>query len=143
MSHDAVLQLYFNHPTTLEKIVTTLFDAGWSLNDYGKISLYVESGHDEYDWVDMKLVEEKDFFTTLKREAKNTKLVGIVLSWKFQEEGISLLMHDPKVLIVGMRINRRKLENSIFSDVTWYLDRVLTPLAQTLKIESFSWSDHV
>lgn len=143
MSHSTVLKLFFNQPTTLEKIVTMLFNAGWSLNDYGKISLYVKTGDDEYDWVDMGLVEEKDFFTTLKMESNNTKLVGIVLSWKFQEEGISLLMHDPKVLIIGMEINRRKLENSTFSDATWYLDRVLTPLAQTLKIESFSWSEHV
>ncbi len=132
----------FSLPAVLSALVT----AGWKTRVEGKIT-YLVNANDEFSW--SRSINDLDtIIALLSHEYSSGNIVGITLHWKDTQTQVDVLFHPNQnisFVLVGVRIKLK--ESDTFTNVSWYLERLLTPLEQALpamtRVASVNWSEFV
>ena len=146
MSMQANITLYLvkNVPSkiTALRIIEVLMNAGFTLNDYGKISYLPFGDIDNFDW---RIQEEIDW-SILKEiiAAKELagEVVGLVMTWQKTLIGGTLLLYPDQKISFGINVNRQeKLLPGKYriTDFEWYLSKIIPPLSDEFGVQSFSF----
>lgn len=125
------------------KIIKSFLNYGWCLDDEGAISFLPYGDGDNFEWTKLKIPTESIFDLVRKKQEKN-EVVGVVVTWKNTGIGGSLLIYPDGAISFLAGINRKLLNNSIVTDVSWYLEKILPALsANGFAVESFVFSEHI
>ena len=127
-------------------IIHAFINYGWSLNDNGRISYLPINDNDEYNWQNDKL-NEQEIFRILSAKEKNNEIIGIVMTWENLNIGGNLLVFESGNISFIISINRKLIdsrENCVFTDVNWYLDKLIPALEkEKFQIESLCFNEYV
>ena len=64
----------------------------------------------------------------------------MALTWRDSEIGGEFLIYPDGLILISLSINR-KTSNEGFTDVNWYLSKILPPLRKSFTIESIKFSE--
>jgi hypothetical protein len=141
MSHDSEIKVSTaDYPGMINAIdiVDALLNSGWTMDVEGDIRLYLGDG----DWAVFNILEESRVLSRIgQRGAAET--IGISLRWQGTSHGLDVLfVENSPAITFSLTIHRRQLGNMNFTDVSWYLERVLPALVSSgLKIEELTRSE--
>ena len=117
---------------------------GWLLEDNGHISLLPLGDNGEYKWLHLELSEQEKAFEVIKQKVVLKEIVGITLTWKDSKVGVDVLFPEENTILFSLTVNRKPLIGSEFSDVSWYLERIIPALiSKGTMIEHISWSEAI
>lgn len=143
MSVSADMELRLNStncPTALD-IIKALLSFGWCFDDYGKSS-FLPIGDIDYEWQSLEIPDD-DLLKIIFEKEKNEEIIGVVMTWKFSKIGGDFLFHKDGLISISLSINRETTLTN-FTDVTWYIDRIIPALQKHgIIIESLTFSEHV
>jgi hypothetical protein len=147
MSHAAGINISMssNTKSTIE-LIEILLNNGWSLKDQGHISYLPLGDEDAFNWQHVAIPSWSKVVETLKQKEKNREMIGLVMTWKDANIGGEFLFFpDGRQLAISWSVNRRTLKHCAdFTDHSWYLSRILTPLLkECIVIESVQCYDSV
>ena len=144
MSISASIDLAIN--TTISPLILTiiriLLAAGWGFK-YEQFSSYLPLGdNDDFDWK-IEKIEDINLLEILAEKEKSGELIGVAMVWKNTGSGGTFLFHSDGSISISLSINRKKIEEK-FTDVNWYIDKLISPLIEAkIIIESFVFSEHI
>lgn len=144
MSISASIDLAIN--TTISPLILAiigiLLDAGWGFK-YEQFSSYLPLGdNDDFDWK-IEKIEDINLLEILAEKEKSGELIGVAMVWKNTGSGGTFLFHSDGSISINLSINRKKIEEK-FTDVNWYIDKLISPLIEAkIIIESFVFSEHI
>jgi len=129
------------------KVVQTLLDNGWTLNDHGQVSYLLVGDRDDFDWQRQR-IEMATLMEVLKQKEQRGELIGVVMTWKDTGIGGNFLIRNDGWVSVNLSINRKCIDRSedigAITDVNWYLIRLLPAFQRNgLLVQSFSYEEHV
>ena len=131
--------------STIE-LIEILLNNGWSVKDQGHISYLPLGDEDAFNWQHVAISSWPKIVETLKQKEKNREMIGLVMTWKDVNIGGEFLFFpDGRQLAISWSVNRRTLKHCAdFTDHSWYLSRILTPLLkECIVIESVQCYDSV
>jgi hypothetical protein len=145
MSHAAGINISMSSKTksTIE-LIEILLNNGWSVKDQGHISYLPLDDEDAFNWQHVAIPSWPKIVETLKQKEKNREMIGLVMTWKDVNIGGEFLFFpDGRQLAISWSVNRRTLKHCTdFTDHSWYLSRILTPLLkECIVIESVQCYD--
>ena len=140
MSHAAGINISMspNTKSTIE-LIEILLNNGWSVKDHGHISYLPPGDEDAFNWQHIAIAAWPKIVEILKQKEKNREMIGLVMTWKDVNIGGEFLFFpDGQQLAISWSVNRRTLKHCAdFTDHSWYLSRILTPLLkECIVIES-------
>ena len=98
--------------------------AGWDIyNSQGEIEYLPIGDNDKFEWMCEKITETQ-LYTIITDKVEKNELVGFNLFYKDGGEGISLLAHDTKNILLDVCINRRRIDKQ-HTDMSWYLEHII------------------
>ena len=147
MSHAAGINISMSSKTksTIE-LIEILLNNGWSVKDQGHISYLPLGDEDAFNWQHVAIPSWPKIVEILKQKEKNCEMIGLVMTWKDVNIGGEFLFFpDGRQLAISWSVNRRTLKHCAdFTDHSWYLSRILTPLLkECIVIESVRCYDSV
>ena len=147
MSHAAGINISMssNTKSTIE-LIDILLNNGWSVKDQGHISYLPLGDEDAFNWQHVAISSWPKIVETLKQKEKNRELIGLVMTWKDVNIGGEFLFFpDGRQFAISWSVNRKTLKHCAdFTDHSWYLSRILTPLLKELiVIESVQCYDSI
>jgi hypothetical protein len=147
MSHAAGINISMssNTKSTIE-LIEILLNNGWSVKDQGHISYLPLGDEDAFNWQHVAIPSWPKIVEILKQKEKNREMIGLVMTWKDVNIGGEFLFFpDGRQLAISWSANRRTLKHCAdFTDHSWYLSRILTPLLkECIVIESVQCYDSV
>ena len=147
MSHAAGINISMSSKTksTIE-LIEILLNNGWSVKDQGHISYLPLGDEDAFNWQHVAIPSWPKIVEILKQKEKNCEMIGLVMTWKDANIGGEFLFFpDGRQLAISWSVNRRTLKHCAdFTDHSWYLSRILTPLLkECIVIESVQCYDSV
>lgn len=142
MSHDSGIRLFYSSNLPVYKIVDCYLDWGWSLDYQGEISLLPLG--DNYNWTSLKTTEIEKVFNTFRKKSDAHETIGISLIWKGTDIGVNAHFYSDNSILFSIAINRKVLENTEFTDVSWYLPKILMPLTKrNIVVEFIEWRENI
>jgi hypothetical protein len=147
MSHAAGINISMSSNTkSIIELIEILLNNGWSVKDQGHISYLPLGDEDAFNWQHVVIPSWSKVVETLKQKEKNREMIGLVMTWKDANIGGEFLFFpDGRQLAISWSVNRRTLKHCAdFTDHSWYLSRILTPLLkECIVIESVQCYDSV
>jgi hypothetical protein len=126
MSRDAGIEfavIMQNH--TIYDVLEALLSNGWSMENNGHISILPLGDRGEHSWVDLELSEQNNVLDIIKEKEKRGEAIGVTLTWKDSNVGVDFLVFTKDTILFSLTINRKLLASSGFSDVSWYLEKII------------------
>jgi hypothetical protein len=126
LGRDVSIELTFESPITVDAILGRLGEAGWGPASGGQIG-YMAGDHDWY-WVDQS---EYGRVRAEMNECVTDGRSTAVSLWYPEGHGTNVLfLPSMDTLIISLDLNRRPLaEAPELTDLAWYLQRLVPPLA--------------
>jgi hypothetical protein len=120
-------------------IIRSLLEAGWSMDDHGTINILPFGDDDSYDWTGYLLSAEDEVWQVFSRKQSAREKIGVTMLFGDSGVGGELLIDPAGTLTFSATVARRKGEG--WSDVTWYLERILPALSRVAKVVSWEWDE--
>jgi hypothetical protein len=99
---------------------------------------------DAFNWTRLSITEIDTAFEILRKKEESGEIVEITLTWLESTTGVNVLFLEDNTISFSLTIDRKTLEQNDFTDVSWYLSRIIPPLvADKVLIEYIAWSEHV
>ncbi|MEW9533289.1 hypothetical protein [Microbispora sp. NPDC049125] len=127
-SRTSSIEFTFTHEVTVRAVVDGLASGGWSLKEPLGLS-YVVNDDDLYDWQSTSLDCADEVLMLLDAPENRGFHVGVCIYHRKAETGGQLLFFPGRTLCSFYpTINRRSLpEAPAFTDLSWYLQALVTP----------------
>lgn len=124
MSRSVDIDLTFGPPVRLDALLSGLASAGWSPAHEGKINFMTD-----FDWQYAGAAEHEQVLATMTAALDAGDVAGISL-WTPQGPGANLLAFPGgEKVSLSLDLDRRLYEGSAtFTDLGWYLARIVPPL---------------
>lgn len=120
MGVNASIEIKFNENIDFSKIINLLLKNNWYINDYGRLS-YMDN--DDYDWKETDLKNYKDILDKLETRLKKDKAISINLLYEKYYGGSFTFLDN--TIIFNVNINRKKIKDSVHTDFSFYLSKLL------------------
>ena len=141
MSISASINITVGSELSTKKIIKIFTSHGWSLIEDGKTT-YLPLNDDMFDWKSEEISLDL-LWNIINQKEKSGELIGIIMWWKKTKIGITILIHSDFSLNISFDVNRKKINPSDITDVSWYLERIIFPLQNNgCIIESFSFEQY-
>ncbi|WNF04738.1 hypothetical protein [Brevibacillus borstelensis] len=148
MSIEASINVKLVHDT-LQKVpaldvIINLLEFGWTFDDNGHCSYLPLGDIDDFEWKSEVLGKEH-LLNVVKEKERMNEIIGVVMTWENTGVGGEFLLWNDGSISLKLNVNRKTTgENLRFTDINWYLDKLLPALNQrNIKIEAFSFEEHV
>ena len=145
MSHAAGINITISSSTkSILELIEVLVNNGWSVKDHSHISYLPLGDQDAFNWQHIAIAAWPKIVEILKQKEKSRELIGLVMTWKDANIGGEFLFFpEGQLVAVSWSVNRKALKHCAdFTDHSWYLTRVLTPLLKEgIVIESVQCYD--
>lgn len=145
MSHTASLEIKY-YPVSIPplSILSLLIENGWIMDDYGYITFLPNNDSDDFNWQKEGSDQYDYVFNVLRNKEIGKETIGIVLTWKDTNIGGEFLFYHDGTIQINLNINRQISEIfNKFSDINWYLNRLIPIFEGSCKIESINWNEHI
>ena len=122
-------------------VLKTLMNAGWTLNDQGKISYLPLGDKDDFDWHIQENLSFEELKGILTAKEKAKEAIGVIVTWQDTGIGGTVMFRLDNNLSFGLDINRKEIllqNNYAVTDFQWYLEKLLPPLNDAFGVEYFS-----
>lgn len=119
MGLQASMDIYFKD-LSFEKVIEQLSD-NWQLNDYGSIT-YMDNS--DFEWKSSSLNEKKFILNNLTKKYELNNTIGIVLMTLDNSGGMFIFYPNENLLSIIININRKTNSNTIFTDFSYYIERM-------------------
>ncbi|WP_062269765.1 hypothetical protein [Endozoicomonas arenosclerae] len=143
MSISASIDIQLAKSFAIPTLIQMFLDAGWTLNDSGKVSFLPIGDVDDFNWQNEQLTDQA-LIELADEKVKRGELVGVVFTWQDTMSGGEVLFHTDSSFSITLSIGRKVVGKSRRTDVTWYierLDRVFS--GKSIDIEQIVFSEHV
>ena len=121
------------------RFLNSLLSAGWEMNDHGKIVILPLGDDDAFDWCEHR-PETGDVWDVFRSKLEAEEPLGVALTWQQTQSGGMFLFSPSGVVTFTPSINRRRLDDSDVSDVSWYLPKLLGAFSISgTRLASWSW----
>lgn len=137
---------YHSYGITSCEVLKMLLSYGWNLDDYGEITFLPMDDDDRFDWMSLPYTmdNQRHVLQLLEAKERAQELLGITLQWENSRIGGTVLFYSDQSFSFMATVNRRKLPMFEFTDVNWYLHKLLAPLLENnVVVELIQWSEHV
>jgi len=136
------LQLAVSNRSRLSRveIVQSFLAFGWTLNDGGGVSYLPVGDDDEFDWLTAN-INHDEVLEVLKKKEMLGELIGISMTWKESGIGGDFLLRSDGAISVILTKNIKRVIETGFADVNWYINKVITPLSRVARIESLRYNE--
>jgi hypothetical protein len=122
------------------ELIEKLFASNWNFNDNGQIS-YIPLHDTDFDWIRVDLNTVERVKQELIEKISHNEVLGIIVVWKNSEiGGVFNYFTSSNELSLMLTINRKIIDNTNFTDFSWYLER-LAPIFESIDIERIVCSD--
>jgi hypothetical protein len=118
-------------------LIHSLLEAEWSLNDHGAMNILPLGDDDAFNWTSYSLSVEQEVWATLERKQSASEKIGVTLLFGDSGTGGEFLIDSSGLVTFSATIERR--QQGIWSDVTWYIERILPALSRVARISSWEW----
>ncbi|MGI9279808.1 MAG: hypothetical protein ACR2PX_09270 [Endozoicomonas sp.] len=143
MSVSASIDVQFSKSFNIPTLIQMFLDAGWTLNDSGKVSFLPIGDNDDFDWQSKQLTEHA-LMELVAVKVKRGELVGVVFTWKDTMSGGEVLFHTDSSFSMTLSMDRKVIGKSRRTDVTWFLERLDRIFSdKNIDIEQIVFSEHV
>jgi hypothetical protein len=106
-------------------LIEIFFLNQWHLSIQDKI-YYLPVGDVDYNWKIVSATQKSYVEEILKLKSHNNEPIGVALSLKDTERGITILFsEDLKELNIDLDINRKTISGLDVSDFSWYLKKII------------------
>jgi hypothetical protein len=128
MAREVGFTLRTTRATGFSAVLDALLGGGWKLRDIKGVSFLEEDDLDGSSWRVFDLsVTRREVLEIVRRRDDHDLPGGVVLLFGDEEIGGNFLWTGQRTLIVSPTVNRKLLPSG-WSDVNWYLDRLVAPL---------------
>lgn len=111
-----------------EKVYKCFIDFGWGPRE-GCISTVLLAGDkDGFNWSECELTDN-DIFSLAARKKELKEVSGVVMFWQDTNIGGSFLINNDGIISIQLNINRLKVDDCDFTDVSWYLKKIIPALS--------------
>ena len=114
-----------SYSNNITKVIEALNKIGWSYSNKQMEYLPLHD-NDSFDWQKEPLSVEK-LFSIISSKQRFGELCGVVLYHHFSDKGITILARDTEEVVVNININRKTMYGD-FTDVSWYIENIVTKL---------------
>jgi len=144
MAHDSGIRLFIAGTTQIYKIIEYYLDSGWSLEFLDEINLLPPGDKENCNWIQLRANERVEALSIIREKSDAHETVGVSLIWEGTDMGVNALFSDDNSILFSIVINRKILENTEFTDVSWYLPKILKPLSNNnIFVEYIEWREQV
>jgi hypothetical protein len=120
-------------------LIRSLLESGWSLNDHGAVNILPLGDDDTFTWTSYSPFAEQEVWTTLERKQAAGEKIGVTLLFGDSGVGGEFLIDSSGLVTFSATVERR--QQGMWSDVTWYLERLLPALSRVARISSWEWAE--
>lgn len=131
MAIEAMIEINFaRFSLKITDVINVFEKVGWKyINADNKVEYLPIGDDDDYDWQE-EYMSKEELKTLIDLKQKNGEKIGINLFYNDGTEGITLLADDTRQVLLGLSINRRTLSDSEYTDMGWYIERMLQKLRE-------------
>lgn len=143
MSHFSSIDI--NHPTETSaiNILNTLKNFGWTLNIQGFINILPINDNGLFNWTRLKIDEENLAEEIINQKQTLGELVGFSLVWKDTGIGGDFLLQNGKIIFLATIHRQLLYDGGYFTDISWYLSKLIPPISSLLTIENIVCEEYV
>jgi hypothetical protein len=109
---------------SIVSLIEKLKESNWHLDDNGQISYLPLNDDDNFDWKSLSLEEEELVLKIVREKENQGELIGLVFTWDDTQIGGQFLINNSTLSLIPS-LNRQKINNSNFTDRSWYLERLV------------------
>ena len=143
MSHLSTISIEFTKPAKFGDILSILLAFGWTLNDHGQICILPVGNADISDWVFMEYDQAKAW-QIIREKVDKDEDVGIVITWQDTLIGCAVTLKPGENIRFALNVHRQELPDcGHFTDVSWYLSKLIPALSYLHTISSISWNEFI
>lgn len=132
MSHIASITVHYetSHEISVPEIISVYISNGWSLNDFGHISLRPLGDKDDFSWIQLKLDQIEELYELVTKKVEVSEDPAVVLMWDKTETGAVTTFFPQEKRIDFLLMSERKRHSEIpdWTDFSWYLPLIFKPL---------------
>jgi hypothetical protein len=147
MSRTASIYLYSPvfRELPVPEIIEMYISNGWSLNDYGHISLRPLGDRDDFDWIELKLDQVDELYEILRKKIENGEDPAVILTLE-NTEIMAITTFFPNQGRIWFHFLGKLKKHPIlpeWTDIGWYIPYLLKPLsANRIYVEQIESSDN-
>jgi len=124
-------------------VFQALRQAGWSMLLNGQITLLPLGDRDDFAWKCLPGDRLAQAEQEIAAKCQLDELVGVVMTWQETSCGGEFLLYPHGDITFSLSIDRRVLQGTRVTDVSWYLERLLKAFeSPRFTIASLSWQEH-
>ena len=126
------------------EIVSLLLESGWTLDCNGDVSYLPLGDAGLFDWQHVPIEEQNKVFEEIRRKELQGELISLSMFWKDTLIGGEFLFSPKGDLAFIATAKRKTIQNcDRYTDVTWYLQRLIPPLRSGgLSFETIKWGEY-
>ncbi|MHC1730430.1 MAG: hypothetical protein AB9888_00130 [Bacteroidales bacterium] len=148
MSHIASINVHYETSLDISvpEIIDMFISKGWSLNDFGHISLRPLGDKDDFSWVQLELDQKEELYRIIEKKVEVSEDPAVVLMWGETETGAvtTFFPNEKRINFLLMSGRIRYSEMSDWTDVSWYLPHILRALeTNSLGVSQIEFTEEV
>lgn len=143
MSHSSSITIQYNIETQALEVLQSLINFGWVLNDHNSINILPINDNDLFNWTRFNLAEESLVQEIINQKQILGELVGFSLTWKDTNIGGDFLVRPKETTFIPTIYRQILADCGRFTDISWYLSKLIPPLSSLLIIESIACEEYV
>ena len=148
MSHIASINVQYetSQDISVPEIIGMFILKGWSLNDFGHISLRPLGDKDDFSWIQLELYQIEELYRIITKKVEVREDPAVVLMWGETETGAvtTFFPKEKRINFLLMSGRKRHSEMSDWTDLNWYIPRMFRPLeANNMGISQIEFTEVV
>lgn len=134
------LQIEIDEGMGMVGLIEVLCSYGWGFNYDGMVFYLPPGDKDSFSWV-RGLVSDEELIKILKQKERNSESIGVTMIWASSGVGGEFNLFPDGLMSVNLSVNR-KITDQGFTDVNWYLEKVVYPIRHaSVRIESIEFTE--
>lgn len=122
-----------------EKIIDTLLQGGWTINNKNQVTFLPLNDNDMFDWTTTDMHKD-DFMLLLQKKEKQGEVVGVAIFWQNTDIGGHLLFHSNQEISFMLDTNIQYIdEETKIPDFNWYVEKIIPTLKNQYRILTYQF----
>ncbi|MBU6951600.1 hypothetical protein [Hahella sp. HN01] len=123
-------------------LIEALLECGWRF-DYGDSYFYLPLGDEDFNW-ERTNISKQELLGVFRKKEQLGEIIGVAMVWGDLGIGGEFLFRNNHTFSVCLTINRKVVERGGYTNVEWYLDKLIPVLVNAqLDIVSIDFSEHI
>ena len=128
---------------SIDAVLGALSNCGWTTHREGHVVVLPLGDNDDFNWTSCAM-SSAELAELIQKKCEAGEVIGIVLMWKDSDVGGNFHIDSNSSLKVALSINRVLLSESLpYSNVSWYLERILPALQSIGGTQTIEWSEYL